>query len=454
MRTTISIFLCKMISWACKILKPIFKKEGSVLPGEVVNRIQKNVLYNLKYPSSVVVVTGSSGKGSSVAMIAHILENSGKKVVWNKSGSNVRTAIITLVLSNTKVFSHKVDADVLLLEMDERYIINTFKPGTISHMVITNITRDQPSRNAHPEIIFDKIMESIDEHMHLIINADDPIVSKARFMHGGEITTFGVGKTSCDEEGEPEYAVDAAYCPSCQTKLKYASYHYGHIGLYDCPNCSFGRGHVDYEATEVDLKKGNFKISESTLKLNKNAFFAVYYTLVAYTVCRLLNLKDEEILKEINDDSMSSKRGKSYELDGRKMEMLESKNENALSYLQSIDYIVNADGKKKTVIMGFENVSRRYRFNDLSWLWDVPFEKLNVKEIDKIFLIGRFKYDVATRLDYAGFAKDKIVLVEDMANLLDEVVTESAGDIYTMVCFDMTGIITKLLKERSDEKDN
>lgn len=452
MRTSISIMLCKFITWGCRCLSAFLHRDGSVLPGYYVLKFDKNILKKIKYPSKVVVVTGSSGKGSTVSMVAHILEGSGYRVVWNKNGSNIRNAIVTLVLNNTKVFSHKLDADVLLLEMDESYITGTFKPGTITHLAITNITRDQPSRNAHPTLIFEKIMSCLDEHMELILNVDDPLLNRAKYMHSGKVIPFGIAKTKYDSEKKPSYAVDYAYCPSCHSKLEYESYHYGHLGIYRCSRCSFSRGKVFYEASNVDFDTSKFKIRRSTLNLNKNVFFAVYYTLLAYTICERLGVNKKDILREINDNEMDSKRGKSYVLGSRKIEMLESKNENALSYLQSIMYIRN-QSNKKTVIMGFENVSRRYRYNDLSWLWDVDFEQLNDEDIDKIFLIGRFKLDVAVRLQYAGIAKERVVLVDDMSNLLDRVQSESVGDIYTMVCFDMTEIIKNMLKERENEKE-
>lgn len=453
MKTTISIALCKFMTWVCKIVGPIFKKEGSVLPGKCVSKFDRNVLDRIVYPGVVVAVSGSSGKGSTVAMLAHILEGSGKKVVWNKNGSNIKNAIVTLVLNNTKAFSHKMDCDVLLLEMDERYIKGTFKPGTITHLVLSNITRDQPSRNVHPAFIYDKIFEAVDDKMHLILNADDPLLMRMKYAHGGKITTYGIAETKDSSKDKPDYAVDFAYCPSCHTLLDYEAYHYGHLGIYDCPRCSFGRGIVDYEARKVDLNRGTFELQGNELKLNKKVLFAVYYTLLAYTIATEIGIDKKDILREINEDEMASKRGKSYTLDGRKIEMLESKNENALSYLQSLKYIKNQPGKK-TVVMGFENVSRRYRYNDLSWLWDVDFELLNDELVDKIFCIGRFKNDVAVRLDYAGIDRDKIVLVDDLNNLLDEIEEKSDGEIYTMVCFDMTGIITGLLKERKNEKDN
>ena len=139
-------------------------------------------------------------------------------------------------------------------------------------------------------------------------------------------------------------------------------------------------------------------------------------------------------------------------INGRSIEMIESKNENALSYLQSIKYIRHKTGTK-TVILGFENVSRRYSFNDLSWLYDVDFELLKDDGIDKIFCIGRFKWDVYTRLIYAGIDKDKLVLVDDINNLINMVLEQSNGDIYTMVCFDMTAIIKKLVSEVNHGKN-
>ncbi len=286
----------------------------------------------------------------------------------------------------------------------------------------------------------------------MIINTDDPLLNRIKYVFGNKITTYGIAETKYDVE-KPDYAVDFAYCPSCHAKLNYSTYHYGHLGIYECPKCSFSRGTVDYETKNVDLKNGTFELKDKELKLNKKVFFGVYYTTLAYTVCDLLGLDEETILDGINENMMATKRGKSYTLANREIEMLESKNENALSYLQSLNYIKMQEGKK-TVVMGFENVSRRYSYNDLSWLWDVDFEVLNDENIDKIFLIGRFKYDVAVRLSYAGIEDEKMVLVDELPTLLDEIEKKSEGKIYTMVCFDMTEAITGLLKEKMNEKSN
>ena len=51
-------------------------------------------------------------------------------------------------------------------------------------------------------------------------------------------------------------------------------------------------------------------------------------------------------------------------------------------------------------------------------------------------------------MEYAGIDKNKLVLVDDLNNLLNLVEEKSTGDIYTMVCFDMTAIIKKMIEEQ------
>lgn len=442
-----AIFINKFVTKVCKL----FGKNGSVYPGHFVYDIlgQKNVLDKVKYPKLVIAVTGSSGKGSTTDLINHVLVDAGYDVCYNQSGSNGVLAATTLILNNcdkTGKFMH----DVLLLECDERHLKLIFKKNKMSHLVITNVTRDQPARNGHPDIVFKDILQAIDERVKLVINADDPLVNRLKYKHKGEVITYGLDRISDSYTKSALEVTDYAYCPFCHTKLKYDFYQYGHIGSYTCPNCNFERGQVDYLASNVNYKKNSMKINNLDIYLNKDVLYAVYYTVAAFALCRSIDVSEEDLLKAINQDKQQSKRGKELILAGRKLTMLESKNENNLSYYQSMKYITNQSGTK-TVILGFDNVSRRYQYNDLSWLWDVNFELLNNKKIDKIFCIGRFRYDVALRLELADIDKDKVILVDDEEKLIDLVKNKSTGDIYTMVCFDMTAKIKKMIEDDNNE---
>lgn len=444
MKLTLLIMLNKSITFICKL----FKFEGSVFPASFVRKFDKNILEKIKYPKYVVGVTGSSGKGSTTSMIAHILEVNGYKVVWNKSGSNVVNGTTTLILNNTKVFSHKMDCDFLLLEMDESYIKETFSKSTLTHLVVTNITRDQPARNGEPMFILNKIFNSIDEKTHLIINSDDAFVNRLKYLHKGEVTTYGIGKTKYSLKEPISNNVDAAYCPICHEKLVYKFYHYGHLGSYSCPNGDF-KNNIDIKAEKVDLEKQEMVINDNIIHLNKDVFFAVYYTLAAYSLCKVIGMEEVKIIHALNDEVLESKRLKSLKYHNREVDMLESKNENNLSYLQSLNYINNYKGKK-TIILGFDNVSRRYKYNDISWLYDVDFEVLDLKNIDKILCIGRFRYDVYARLRLANIDEDKLVIVDNIKSISEDL-DKTEGTIFTMVCFDMTAVLKKIFMEDNND---
>ena len=447
MKLSILIMINKLVTWVCKL----FRRNGSVYPGFIIYDVlkQKKVLESVKYPKHVIAITGSSGKGSTTQVLYNILAKCGYDVCYNKNGSNGVLAATTLILNNCNIkgeFKH----DVLLLECDERHLKLIFGKNKMTHLAITNVTRDQPARNGHPDIVFKDILNALDNTSTLIINSDDPMLNKLKYERKNEVVTYGIEKNDDSYKTSNLNCLDHMYCPLCHKKLNYEYYHYGHIGNYSCPNCEFERGNVDYDVTDFDYEKRTMKINGKEVYLNNGVLYAVYSIVCAYSIARSMGISDEEIVKVMNENKFESKRGKVQDLDGRKITMLESKNENNLSYYQSMKFIKNQKGKK-TIILGFDNVSRRYGFNDLSWLWDVDFEMLNDKTIDKIFIIGRFRYDVLTRLEFANIDKEKLVLIDDLDTVIKKVKKESLGDIYTMVCFDMTAILLKLIKEENHE---
>lgn len=441
MKIRLFILLTKLLKIGCKI----FRKNGSVFPGSVLFRHDKNALNKVIYPKYVIGVTGSSGKGSTVNVIAKILTSAGYKVTYNASGSNAVRGIYTHIMTNTSVFTKKVKGDVLLLEIDERHMTLAFPKPVFTHLVITNITRDQPSRNYTVDTIYQIIENSTNRTMKLIINIDDPIVTKYMINHPDHNTTYGISKTNYSLNENNSLSLDHSYCYVCSNKLNYDYYHYGHLGGYHCKNGCFKRPKPNYEGTDVDLEKQTMKVNGNEIHIDNNVFFAAYYSLAAYATCKEIGITDQQILNYFNTHQDKSKRMTSYlEYQGKKINIIESKNENNLSYLQSINYLVN-DKNLKSYIIGFEHVSRRHPHNDISWLYDIDFELLNNEYTDKIFCVGQFKYDVAVRLKYADIPKDKIIIVEDINNIFNDL-NNAKGSIYTLVCFEMIETLTSLAK--------
>ncbi len=443
----VQILVNKFLTFLCKL----FKKNGTQFPGSISYNMNQKVLEKIKYPKYVIGVTGSSGKGTTTQLIYHILTDAGFHVVYNASGNNGIRGVTTLILNHCTIFG-RFKGDVLLLELDEKHLHLAFGKNKMTHLVLTNITRDQPARNGSPDLIYDAIFQALDGSTTLILNADDPGLMKATLNYPGKIITYGINKTKDSTSKKEEFSLDHIYCPNCHKKLIYSYYHYGSIGSYYCPNCDFKRGTPDYVGSAVHLKERYLLVNETRISLNQDFLFTAYASVAAFALCHTLGISEQKIQYALNIDPIDSKRGHTLSIDDRPVMMLESKNENALSYYQSLKYIINQDGKK-VVVLGFDNVSRRYKYNDLSWLWDVEFELLKDESIEKILLIGRFKWDVYVRLKYASIPKNKILLVDDLHNLIPIIKRKTHGNIYTMVCFDMTSVIRQLIRSCENGND-
>ena len=419
---------------------------GSTIGGRIALKLHKNILKKMKYPKYVVGITGSSGKSSSTELMYNILTKNGMKVIYNKEGSNTITGIASLILNNSTL-TGKIKADVLIMELDEqflKYILPNVKP---THLLIANVTRDQPPRNSHPLKIYNAIKNAIPEGTHIIINADDPIVNRMKINHKGEVTTYGIDKNNYSPKTNINN-LDAAYCPICHSKLEYDFYHYGHIGSYHCPKGDFERGKLDYEAKNIDIDNKSITINKNKIHLPSDFLYTAYFVTGCFALSKTLGLSDEDILKVLNDESIKTKRLEIYDFDNRKWQLLVSKNENNLSYKQSLDYITHQKGDK-TIVLGFDNSSRRYKENDLSWIWDIDFEILNDSSIKNIVLIGKYCYDMLVRMEYAKIDKKKLLLVENMSDLAETIKKKTKGKIFSMNCFDKEIEIKKIIKEEN-----
>lgn len=439
----IVILICKTVNK----LSRLTGHGGSTIGGRIALKLYKNILKKIKLPKYVIGITGSSGKSSSSELMYNILSKNSMKVVYNKEGSNTITGIASLILNNSSLLG-KLKADVLLMELDEQFLKYIFPHVKPTHLMITNITRDQPPRNSHPIKIFKAIKNAIPNKTHLILNVDDPLVNRIRINHKGGITTYGVDKNN--------YALntnlnnlDAAYCPICHSKLEYDFYHYGHIGSYHCPKYHFNRGNPDFEAKNVDIDNQTITINDNLVHLPSNFLYTAYFVTGCFALSKMLGLSDQDILKVLNDKTITTKRLEIYDFAGRKWQLLVSKNENNLSYKQSLDYIRHQK-EDKTVVLGFDNSSRRYKENDLSWIWDIDFEILNDSSIKYIVLIGKYCYDMMLRMEYAGINKDKLILVENMSDLGKTIKEKTTGKIFSMNCFDKEIEIKKIIKEENN----
>ena len=426
MRTFLAIVVCKVLRFVGKLVG-----KGSSLPGKYALKICPDILSRVQLPPHIIAVTGSNGKTSTVEMISAILRADGKHVVYNEEGSNQIEGVTTLVLTHATL-GGKVKADVLLLESDERYAKFSFRFFHPTAFVITNLYRDQLTRNGHPEWVYDAILPAIHPDTELILNADDPLSSC--FAQGHDrVKWFGLDKCSISVDAPTGVYHDGAYCPVCHAPMTYDYVHYNHIGAYRCTSCGHAKPATDYTATAVDLDSGTLTIDNAVdIHLAFRSIYNVYNILAAYAACRECGVGAETARSVINNYILKNGRMQKFTLGQHHGTLLTSKHENSIAYDTNLRYVASTK-EDCAVLIIVDAVSRKYFTSETSWLWDIDFDQLDKPHVKRIVLSGRYCNDLAERFSFTGMTNWTVQ--PDIAAAAAELKAEGSEDLYVVTCF-------------------
>ena len=437
----LSILAGKFIIFLGKIFN-----RGSSLPGKIALKIDKNLLRKFKTPKTVIAVTGSSGKGSTSSLIAHIYKNMGYKVAHNSSGANLKDGITTMLLQYCNLFG-KVKKDVVIIEIDERFAKYVFCDLKPSHVVVTNITRDQPPRQGHFDLVYEEIKKALPKGTHLILNGDDPYLLKFNLDKEYETTYYTLDKNEFSYNEHKFKNLNIEYCPVCNSKLEYDYYHFETLGKFKCPNCDFKHPESDFHITNIDYDNFQMTVDNNyVINLQYDLLFSVYNTMAAFVTTSLLGLNKDEIVNRINTMNANHKIYNCIQYKDKSVYILSNKNENSTTFNQSILFTERFKGTK-TIIVGWKEISRRYEFNDISWLYDVDFEILKKCDVDKILCVGPEADDIATRMKLAGFDEgtiEKYINPEESKQAISKI---NSKYIFGILNFDYVEPYKKIFKE-------
>ena len=425
----LTILISKMLSFAGKLLG-----KGSSLPGKIALKLCPNILSRLTLPASVIAVTGSNGKTSTVEMIANVLIASGKKVVWNKEGSNQIEGVTTLLLNNATL-TGKVKGDVVLLESDERYARHTMKFIKPTDFVITNLYRDQLTRNAPPFHIYGIIKEAVDliPNARLVLNADDPIVRKFG-LERENVVYFGMDKNAYSADETDGVYNDCFYCPVCKKPLSYEYFHYAHLGQYTCETCGYSRPETTYTVTKMDLQEGTICVNDDEIRLAFSSRYNVYNLCAAYATAALVGVDGKCITDVLSDFVMKNGRNVRFAAGENTGMLITSKHENSTSYNQSLEYVARQE-EPATLDIIVDAISRKYYTAETSWLWDISFEMLKNSRLKQVILSGKYAYDLALRFEYVDLGDIPVVTEPDLDKMSAMLAEEKAGPIFAVTCF-------------------
>ena len=441
MRKFLAILVCKLGRFVGKLVG-----KGSSMPGKFALKICPDILSRVQLPPHIIAVTGSNGKTSTVEMIAAILRADGKNVVYNEEGSNQIEGVTTLVLTHATM-GGRVRADVLLIESDERYAAHSFKFFHPTEFVVSNLYRDQLTRNGHPEWVYDAILPAIHPETELILNADDPLSSC--FANGHDkVKWFGLDKCSISTDKPTGVYHDGAYCPVCKAPMEYDYVHYNHIGAYRCTKCGHAKPATDYTATSVDLENGTLTIDGSvTIQLAFRSIYNVYNILAAYAACRECCVAPETAAGVINNYILKNGRMQKFTLGAHHGTLLTSKHENSIAYDTNLRYVASTK-EDCAVLIIVDAVSRKYFTSETSWLWDIDFDQLNRPHVKKIVLSGQYCNDLAERFSFTSISPEVWSVQPDIAAAAAELKAQGSEELYVVTCFsDRDKLLSHVEKE-------
>ncbi len=399
LRSSVAIGSGRACAWA---LKNVFHRNASTLPGRVALALDPEVLAEVgtRPAEGSIVVCGTNGKTTTTNLLAHAIADSGLRVACNWAGANMATGVATALLPAASF-------DWAVLENDELstvHVVPYVKPKTL---LLLNLFRDQLDRCGEIDHVQDVISRAVcsSPETTLLYDADDPLcagiavhVQKA----GGKVVSFGIGE---DLHLPHERVRGGAFCQICGAPMSYAYRHYGQLGDYRCGACGFARAELDYAARNVSVGTGGISFdvfdAEGLLLAHISApwggVYMVYNLLGAFAAAHRAGVSAEQFQRTVAAYNPKNGRLQRFNVDGRHVTLNLAKNPTGFN--QNLGLLMSDEAPKAVYIVINDDYNDG---KDVSWLWDVDFERLCGLAEKAVFVGGHRANDMQVRLKYAG----------------------------------------------------
>ncbi|HHV63688.1 MAG TPA: DUF1727 domain-containing protein [Peptococcaceae bacterium] len=405
--------------WLGKIVNIVLKalgKKGTSFPGYLAYRICPSIISLLasSFPEGAVLITGTNGKTTTNNLLASICRAQGKKVAFNKEGSNMLQGITGVLLQNTS-FLGKNRADLLLLEVDEGTVPALLKQITPRVMILTNFFRDQLDRYGELDTTVKLVKESLPSDTELILNADDPLVAQ---IGSGRPKVYYYGSKSLPiSQKESREAREGRYCAHCGQELRYTLFHYGQLGIYECTECGFKRPAPYLEAQEVFQDESGITFwLDREYKVPLQGYYNLYNALAAFCAAERLGISRENIHLGLINYVSAAGRMEQFTLPGFQLTLNLIKNPTGFNQV-----ITTLAGLNKPLYLLLVINDLAADGRDVSWLWDTELEILCQPEdkIKGVVCSGLRAEDMALRLKYAGLKPEKIIIEKSLPKAVE-----------------------------------
>ncbi len=442
LRLSLSVCVCKLAILASRLLG----KKGTSMPGHLAFKIYPGVLKDLasQVKREIIVSTGTNGKTTTNNLLYSYLTGSGNRVVGNLVGANMFYGICCAFCEKANIFG-KLNVDFACLEVDEASTVKVLSHIKPHKMIITNLFRDQMDRYGEIEMTVDYIKRALAQSpdTELILNGDDPIVSQF-----GEDKSRKSYYVSVDENtgAGADSAQEGQFCMLCGERLCYEYYHYSQLGKFLCPGCGFKRKESEFKINSVSITDGlKFDISYNgeiiPFDVNYRGFYNVYNIAMSYAAARL-SYGEIPCYQEILA-SYRPQIGRMEEFNiGRSVVLNLAKN--PAGFNQAIQTVMQDEKKKDILLAVNDNESDGI---DISWFYDVDFEKFLSDKVGRIIVSGFRADDLALRLKYAGIRPESITKTYDLKDAAKKLLSGSGEICYALVNYTVVFRMQEILKE-------
>lgn len=429
--------------WAGKIAKTLSilrGGSGSAVPGVVALKIDPHILgYLAKQIPSIILVTGTNGKTTTSSLLAGMLRGSGKKVLCNAEGANMITGV-TSAMINQADFRGKLNFDIAVLEVDEASLPKITKQLKPDAVIVTNFFRDQLDRFGEIDVLISYLSEAIKKtQAKLFLNTDDPFVMRLDDL-GLEAVYYGLQENAY--AFSPYGMSESKYCPRCQRELKYDTLHYGQLGIYAC-QCGFGRKKPNYELQKMETRAQGYDLllQGKTYHLNLQGAYNGYNALAAISCAKEFGVNDDIISKTLASYNSGNGRMQKLNVQGKAVTLNLIKNPAGANVTLSE---IQRDDVSKQIVIFLNDLAADGK--DISWIWDVDFEKLTSSNVYRIICAGRRAEDMALRLKYAGFHEERLLVIPSVEGAIDEALQYNLPN-YFIPTYTNLEVVSKHLKE-------
>lgn len=430
----LAIWLGKIAKFATRILN---FGGGTTFPGLLAEKIDPKITRKLsaKLRYGAIVITGTNGKTTVSKMLAEILTEEGYRVLCNPSGSNLSRGVATALIDSAGLFGNGLDADIAIFEVDEATMPEVMTKVRPRAVLVTNLFRDQLDRYGELDKTADIIGRSLRgfSKMTTILNADDPLVASLAEYAEGEVKYFGLNDPQIKTTSKA--AMDSKDCTNCGHELSYQNRYFGHLGTWKCPNCSLARPKPEFWANNVEVTPSGSKFDLSVageklpVSMGISGLYNVYNAIAAAAAADVLDSGGAPIVAALRNFSAAFGRMERLKIGPKEAMLLLVKNPTGANQAFEAVY---SDGKPKKVLFALnDNFADG---TDISWIWDIDFENLNLKG-SHFIATGIRAEEVALRLKYAGVKEEAIEVLKETTvateKLMGLITEQETGYIFT-----------------------